>query len=77
MKKSFEYVLFAEFQQFYLQDEWAEESPDNSWTTEANYRLLAIEPGIVRVGTIRAANVPVVVEIAGSEPNDDMSAGTK
>ena len=74
MTRRFEYKLFADFSQFYRQDESAEDDPDISWTPEATDRLLAVEPGIVRVGTVRTAIVPVTVEITEGEPDDDVNA---
>jgi len=66
----FEYKIFADYYQFYLQDETAVGDLSESWTQEAVDRLLAVAPGTVGIGTVRNLNVPVVVE-ASSEPNDD------
>jgi hypothetical protein len=70
----FEYTLFADYFQFYLQDESAEGDLSNSWTQEATDRLLAVAPGTIGVGTVRDTNVSVVVEISDSEPGADLSA---
>lgn len=67
----FEYKLFADYYQFYLQDETATGDLSESWTQEAVDRLLAIAPGAIGVGTLRNMSVRVVVEIADSEPNED------
>jgi hypothetical protein len=74
MMRRFEYTLFADYFQFYLQDESAEGDLSNSWTQEAVDRLLAVAPGTIGVGTVRNMNVPVVVEISDIEPNTDLSA---
>jgi hypothetical protein len=71
----YEYTLFADFFQFYLQDEDAEGDLSNSWTQEAVDRLLAIAPGTIGIGTVRNMNVPVLVEIADGQPAADLSAG--
>jgi hypothetical protein len=70
----FEYTLFADYFQFYLQDEGAEGDLSNSWTQEAVDRLLAVAPGTIGVGTVRNMNVAVVVEISDGEPDSDLSA---
>ncbi len=72
MKQRFEYELFADFWQFYLQDGNSDEWCD--WTREAGDRLLAVAPGVIGVGTVRSAIVPLVVEIVDGEPNDDMDS---
>lgn len=71
MNQKFEFDLFAEYFQFYLQDESAQGDLSESWTPEAVERLLAIAPGTIGVGTARNMNVPVVVEIMGNAPEDD------
>jgi len=60
MMRRFEYTLFADYFQFYLQDESAGGDLSNSWTQEAVDRLLAVAPGTLGVGTVRNMNVPVV-----------------
>jgi len=67
----FEFKLFADYRQFYLQDESAVGDLSESWTQEATDRLLAVAPGTIRVGTVRQMTVPVVVEVFDAEPNED------
>jgi hypothetical protein len=67
----FEYQLFADYFQFYLQDERVGGDLSESWVEEAVSRLLAVAPGAVGVGTVRAMNVPVVVELFNAEPAKD------
>ncbi len=55
--------LFADYHQFYIQDEPVEGNLGDSWTPEANKRLLALAPGTVGVGTVRNLTVPVDIEI--------------
>ncbi len=69
--KRFEYQLFADYFQFYLQDEGTTGDLSASWTEEAVSRLLAVTQGAVGVGTVRNMTVPVTVEIRDGEPNDD------
>lgn len=73
MAQRFELDLFADYFQFYLQDEDAKGDLSESWTPEAVERLLAIAPGTIGVGTARNMNVPVVVEIVDKPPDEDAS----
>ncbi|SEM47087.1 hypothetical protein SAMN04488505_104489 [Chitinophaga rupis] len=60
--------LFADYFQFYIQDENADGDLSDSWTQEAVDRLLALAPGTIGVGTVRNMHVPVTVKIFDSEP---------
>jgi hypothetical protein len=66
------FQLFADYFQFYLQDESAEGDVSDSWTDEAIGILLALAPGTIGVGTVRNMEVPVDVELCDSAPNDDL-----
>lgn len=66
-----ELELFADYFQFYLQDEKAKGDLSRSWTEEAIQRLLAIAPETIGVGTVRNTTVPVSVEIQEAEPAED------
>jgi hypothetical protein len=66
--------LFADYFQFYLQDEAIDGDLSDSWTDEAVTRLLAVAPGTVGVGTVRNMEVPVTLEVLASEPPLDMVA---
>jgi len=72
--RQLEYELFADYFQFYLQDESAEGNLGDSWSEEAVARLLAIAPGTIGVGTVRNMNVPVTVEILEGEPGSDLES---
>lgn len=74
MTQRFEFKLFADYFQFYLQDESASGDLSQCWTSEAVDRLLALAPGTIGVGTVRNMEVPVVVEIGDGDPTDDLSA---
>jgi len=70
-----EFKLFADYFQFYLQDERVKTDLSESWTQEAVDRLLAVAPGMIGVGTVRNMIVPVVIEVSDEEPaSDDASA---
>jgi hypothetical protein len=73
MNQRFQFELFADHFQFYLQDESVKGDLSESWTQEAADRLLATAPGTVGVGTVRNMIVPVVVEISDAAPDDDIS----
>ncbi len=62
------YTLFADYFQFYLQDEEAAGDLSDSWNEDAVTRLLAVAPGIVGVGTVRNLGVPVTLEVLPSKP---------
>jgi hypothetical protein len=69
-----EYELFADYFQFYIQDETADGNLCDSWSHEAVDRMLAVAPGTVGVGTVRNTTVPVIVEIFETEPDLDAEA---
>lgn len=60
--------LFADYSQFYLQDEPASGDLSDAWTEDAVERLLAVAPGVVGVGTITNGNVPVAIQVLEHEP---------
>ena len=68
---SIELSLFADYFQFYIQEEGAESDLSEAWTEEAMDRRLAIAPGMLGIGTAQIMFVPVVVDILEREPNDD------
>lgn len=71
MALRFEFELFADYYQFYLQDESVQGDLSSSWTPEAVDRLLALAQGAIGIGTVRNMNVPVIVEVADDAPADD------
>jgi hypothetical protein len=60
--------LFADYFQFYIQDEPADGNLSEAWTEEAVERLLAVAAGTIGVGTVRNMEVPVTIEILEGEP---------
>ena len=69
--RSFELSLFADYFQFYIQDEAVTGDLSQAWNDEAVDRLLALAPGTVGIGTVRNMDVPVTVHILAQEPDDD------
>jgi hypothetical protein len=67
-----ELSLLADYFQFYLQDEAARGDLSESWTEQAVADLLALAPGTIGVGTVRNAQVPVVVEVLEGPPADGL-----
>ena len=61
-------VLFADYHQFYLQDESSAGDLSDAWTEEAVERMLAVAPGVVGIGTASNGNVAVSVEVLGLAP---------
>ncbi|HEX8943074.1 MAG TPA: hypothetical protein VF785_08065 [Gemmatimonadaceae bacterium] len=68
-----EFTLFADYFQFYLQDEAASGDLSEAWTVDAVDRLLAVAPGVIGIGTVRNMDVPVEVEVLAEAPADDLS----
>lgn len=62
------FEIFADYHQFYLEDENSPHETGSIWTQETHTRMLAIEEGLVAVGTARNVEVPVTIEIHDSEP---------
>lgn len=60
--------LFADYFQFYLQDEEMPGDLSNAWTERAFKMLLAITEGAFVVGTVRNMTVPVNIKIFEAEP---------
>ncbi len=68
-----ELTLFADYFQFYLQDEDAPGDLSESWTPQAIADLLAIAPGTIGIGTVRNMDVPVVIEVGDADPSHSLS----
>ncbi len=64
-----ELKLFADYFQFYIQDD--DESVgdlSDAWTKEATDRLLAVSDRVIGIGTVRNMDVPVRIQIAAKLP---------
>lgn len=68
--KKLHFELFADYYQFYFQDESVEGDLSDSWTEETTNRLLATALGTVGVGTARNMRVPVDIELFDAEPRE-------
>jgi hypothetical protein len=70
---TYEFELFADYFQFYLQDDDAAiGNLSDAWTEEATANLIAVAPGTVGIGTARNMTVPVVIEIRRAKPGDSL-----
>ena len=67
----YHFNVFADYHQFYLQDENAEGNFSESWNKQTVEDKLALVPNAFAVGTARPSTVPVTVEILESAPHDD------
>ena len=61
--------LFADYHQFYIQDEKVDGDLSDSWTEAANKILLATSKGTVGIGTARNMDVPVMIKILSDKPD--------
>ncbi len=72
MTRTFKYDIFADYHQFYLQDDDQSFGDlSQAWTDEATDRLLAVAPHVIGVGTVRNMTVPVSVVVHESQPGID------
>jgi len=74
MIRKFKFEIFADYHQFYLQDDDPSFGDlSNAWTEDATARLLAVAPRVIGIGTVRNMNVPVLVTFHNSRPaiNED------
>jgi hypothetical protein len=67
----YEFLLFADYHQFYIQDEAADGNLSEAWTPDAVERLLALAPGVVGIGTVRNTDVPVMIDVLDDEPGSE------
>jgi hypothetical protein len=70
--QKFETKLFADYFQFYLQDETSREVDPVLWTKDAVDQLLAVGAGYLMVGTVRNMTVPVTLEVFDREPPEEV-----
>ena len=62
--------VFADYHQFYLQDENSEADLTQIWDERTSVDMIATGPGVVGVGTARNYQVPVTVRMLDSEPGE-------
>ena len=65
---TYEFNLFADYFQFYVQDEESPGIDGDSWDGGAPHRMLAVAHGAIGVSTVRNVSVPVVLEVLETEP---------
>ena len=65
--------LFADYFQFYLQDEAADGNLGDAWDEGATDRMFAVTTGMVGIGTARNMDVPVTLEFLDAEPPHDFA----
>lgn len=66
--KKADYQIFADYHQFYLEDETSPHDTGSIWTKETFEQMIAVSEKLIAVGTGRNNSVPVTVEIHDSEP---------
>jgi len=69
---TYTYKLFADYHQFYLQDQNASGDLSDAWTDQAVADLVALAPGTIGVGTVRNMFVPVRVQVSPNPPPIDL-----
>ena len=71
--QSHQLEIFADYFQFYLQDETADGDLSNAWDAPAVERMLAVSSGAVGLGTVRTMDVPVTLEFLDFEPLSELA----
>lgn len=66
--------LFADYHQFYLQDEAVNGDLSDAWSEAATQRMFAVASGVVGLGTARNTTVPVTLELLESAPPSDLAS---
>ncbi|MGJ7542285.1 hypothetical protein [Variovorax sp. LT1R16] len=71
--KSYNLEIFADYFQFYLQDEAADGNLGDAWDQIATERMFAVADGTVGIGTVRNMDVPVTLELLEVAPSRDFT----
>lgn len=66
--RKYDFEIYADYHQFYLEDETSPHDTGSVWTKETHEQMLAVSEKLVAVGTARYENVPVSVEFHDAEP---------
>lgn len=66
--KKLNFEIFADYHQFYLEDENSPHRTDQIWTEENFQQMLAVSGKLVAIGTARNVTVPVSIEFHDEEP---------
>jgi hypothetical protein len=76
--QTIELTLFADYYQFYLQDDYPRFGDlSHAWTQEAIDRLIAVGDHVVGIGTVRNMDVQVRIVVDSKLPNLDSKAWDK
>lgn len=67
------FELFADYFQFYLQDEQSDGIDGDAWTDSASNARLALDANAFAVSTARNMDVPVEIAISDTSPDLDLS----
>ena len=60
--------IFADYFQFYLQDEKASDTGEALWNGEEVEQMIALQDGLIGIMTARNMDVPLTIDILGAEP---------
>lgn len=66
--RKYDFEIYADYHQFYLEDETSPHDTGSIWTKETHERMLAVSEKLVAIGTARYESVPVSVEFHNAEP---------
>jgi len=69
-----QFVIFADYFQFIVQDEKSEDDFASIWNSEALDMALAVGKSAICPGTLRNVEVPVEVQVLDAEPEVDLTA---
>lgn len=67
-------TIFADYYQFYLQDEHMEEDTPDDWGEQLTTRMIAISPGIIGISTARNMTVPIRIDLLKTRPDNDFAS---
>lgn len=62
------FEIFADYHQFYLEDETSPHRTDLIWTKESIEQMIGVGEKLIAIGTARNNAVPVSIELHDSEP---------
>lgn len=66
--RKLDFEIYADYHQFYLEDETSPHETGEIWTKETVEQMIAASEKLVAVGTARYETVPVTIEFHDSEP---------
>ncbi|RZI66458.1 MAG: hypothetical protein EOP79_07655, partial [Variovorax sp.] len=71
--KAGNFEIFADYFQFYLQDEAADGNLQDAWDKNATERMFAVTHGAVGIGTARNMDVSVTLQLLDRAPSRDFT----